>query len=84
MGQGGVNRDRIPPKLLNEIITLKLSEFGRRTGTIGSKNTFTTAANVQEYELTTDVTHITKLNYDSYIAQKITFEDVDILKNRVS
>lgn len=83
-GQGGVNRSRIPPKLLNEIINLKLGEFGRRTGTIASKNSFTTASGTQEYELPTDFVHMTKLNYDGSLAYKIHFEDVDILKDNLS
>ena len=49
-GRGGVNRDKIPRKLLKEVINFKLKEFARRTGVVASKVTRSSVANVQEYE----------------------------------
>lgn len=83
-GQGGVSRDRIPPKLINRVIDMKLQEFGRRTGILSSMSSFTTDGTNSEYELAGDVTHITKVNFDGAVAHKIRFEDVDKLAENVS
>lgn len=83
-GQAGVNRDKIPRKLLRQIINLKLKEFARRSGVLSSKNTIVSIANKQEYEMTPDVIHVTKVNFDGSIAHKIRFEEVDEIKNNIS
>lgn len=83
-GSGGVNRDRIPPKLIHQIINFKLQEFSRRTGILSSKITRVTVASQQEYELGPDVLHITKVNFDGSIAHKIRFEQVDQIAENIS
>ncbi len=83
-GQAGVNRDKIPRKLLRQVINFKLQEFSSRSGVLSSKNTILSKANKEEYEMTPDVVHVTKVNFDGSIAHKILFEDVDEIKNNVS
>lgn len=83
-GQGGVNRERIPPKLVHRVINFKLQEFSRRTGALSSKITRKTVADQQEYELGPDVVHITKVNFDGSEAHKILFKDVDRIADNVS
>lgn len=83
-GRGGVNRDKIPRKLLKEVINFKLKEFARRTAVVSSKVTRSSIPGQAEYEQVADALHITKVNYDGSIATKIRFEEVDVIKQKVS
>ncbi len=83
-GQAGVNRDKIPRKLLRQVINFKLKEFASRSGILSSKNTIVSIADKLEYEMTPDVIHVTKVNFDGSIAHKIVWEDVDEIKNSIS
>lgn len=76
VGEGGVNRNKIPPALINQMINLKLQEYGRRTGAVQSIATDTTVADQQEYDLGEDVVGIYQVKVDSEICYKIRYEQV--------
>jgi len=89
-GKSGTNRDAVNEKLIIDLINQKTKEWARKTKFQALKATITTADEDgdgsidQEYELPPDVIQITKVNYDSYEAHKISFEDVDRMKGNVS
>ena len=90
VGAGGTNRDDVNEKLIIDLINLKIKDFVSKTKSSVYKSTVATAdedgsgAVDQEYELPSDVHNVTKVNFDSYEAHKITFEDVDRMKLNVS
>jgi hypothetical protein len=83
-GKGGVNRDKIPRRLLRQIINMKLQEFARRSGCLSSKITRQTVADQQEYELGSDVVNVREVHFDNYLAYKIRFGDIIYLEDKTS
>lgn len=75
-GQGGVNRSKIPRRLLWDILNLKSKEFSRRTGAVDATATITTVANQALYEKPDGMLHIREVHVDNTLAYKITREDV--------
>ena len=67
-------------ELIRDLINMKMREFANRTGILETSATISSVADQQEYELPADKLHITKVLYDDYLAKKITFGQVEILK----
>lgn len=75
-GQAGVNRSKIPRRLLWDLVNLKGMEAARRANILSATATITTVADQSLYEKPTDVLHIREVHVDGELAGKITREDV--------
>lgn len=81
-GMAGVNKDRINPKFLRDIINLQARDFCNRTRCLSTKATISSVASTQEYQLPDDFLHMKEVVFDDYRCDKITKENViEILGN---
>jgi len=81
-GLAGVNKDRINPVFLRDIVNLMLRDFCEKTRCVSTKATINSVANQQEYELPDDFLHMKEVIFDDYRVDKITHENVvEILGN---
>lgn len=82
-GQAGVNRSKIPRRLLYDLINLKGIEAARRAGILDGTATITTIANQALYEKADDILHIKEVHVDGELATKIVREDVIRLQKMI-
>lgn len=80
----GVIQDRIPERLMIDIINFKLRDFQTKTKSNESDATITTTADQQEYELPADRINIKSLYVGDYKAHKIIFDQVAELEGYIS
>lgn len=82
-GQSGVNRSKLPRRLLYDLVNLKGMEAARRTGIINAPASITTVANQATYELAPDILHVKEAHVNDTLAYKITRDEVIKLRQIV-
>ena len=71
-------------ELVRQLLNEKLKDFAQKTGSWESSATISSVSGQQEYELPADKVHVSYVEYDSYEAHKITFQDSKSLKEQSS
>lgn len=76
-----VGRD-INPVLFWELLNMQLRDFADKTGVLESTATIDSVADTQEYQLPSDCLHVKEVIYDDFKAYKITYAQVQEIKEQ--